>query len=79
MGTESKLKELLTSPRLPFGLPSSKQTIGGSGSYHAKQLNSFAKVGLNPIISSPTISQDDTQMTSQLMPQIKGMSRFTNK
>ena len=30
VATESKLKELLTSPRLPFGLPTSKQTIGGS-------------------------------------------------
>lgn len=77
VGTESKLKELLTSPRLPFGLPTSKQTIGGS--YQAKNLHSYKQVGLNPIISSPTISQEDTQMTSQLMPQIKGMSRFNNR
>ena len=74
----SRLRDLL-SPRLPFGLPSGKQTI--SNPYVAK--NSFALHAnssiINAKISSPRMSQEETQMNSQLMPVIKGASRFTNQ
>ena len=76
------LKEFLSTPRLPFGVPSGKMSQGAGmppppmvqkQSVLYATSNSF----LDAKISSSRISQDDTQMTSQVVPTLGGKRATT--